>query len=35
MGRMHGILLIFLIVRLAVHVSQGCKSQIRPVAGRI
>ena len=26
---------IFLLVRLAAHVSQGCKSQIRPVVGRI
>ena len=26
---------VFAIVRLAAHVSQGCKSQIRPVAGRI
>ena len=25
----------FLTVRLAAHVSQGCKSQIRPVVGRI
>ena len=24
-----------LLVRLAAHVSQGCKSQIRPVVGRI
>ncbi len=25
----------FFVVRLAAHVSQGCKSQIHPVAGRI
>ena len=25
----------FFLVRLAAHVSQGCKSQIRPVVGRI
>ena len=26
---------ILVLVRLAAHVSQGCKSQIRPVVGRI
>ena len=26
---------LIVVVRLAAHVSQGCKSQIRPVAGRI
>lgn len=25
----------FFVVRLAAHVSNGCKSQIRPVVGRI
>ena len=26
---------VFFVVRLAAHVSNGCKSQIRPVVGRI
>ena len=26
---------LLLVVRLAAHVSNGCKSRIRPVAGRI
>ena len=33
-GALIGVPLFFL-VRLAAHVSQGCKSQIRPVAGRM